>query len=160
MLELQASLWQTAGPVSALASAARRFANDLSTPDLPVRGAQEIKDLAPAFNEMKSTIRALIDDRTRMLAAIAHDMRAYLTRLRLRAEFIEDLDQRARAIADLDEMAMLLDDTLTYAREVTVSGAPRRLAVDVAAEARALAQARQDMGQGVAADIGEGVRLM
>ena len=91
-----------------------------------MRGAQEIKDLATAFNEMKSTIRALIDDRTRMLAAIAHDMRTYLTRLRLRAEFIEDLDHRARAIADLDEMAMLLVVFLSFVCEVTVSGAPRR----------------------------------
>jgi len=159
-LVLLVSLQQTAGPVAGLARAARQFAKDLSTPDLPVRGAREIKDLSTAFNEMKGTIRALIDDRTRMLAAIAHDMRTYLTRLRLRAEFIDDPDQRARAIADLDEMAMLLDDTLTYARDVTVSGAPRRLAVDVAAEARAMAQARQGMGQGVAADIGEGVTLM
>lgn len=158
-LVLLVSLQQTAWPVSRLARAARRFSNDLSTPDLPVRGAREIKDLSAAFNQMKQRIRALIDDRTRMLAAIAHDMRTYLTRLRLRAEFIEDADQRARAIADLDEMAVLLDDTLTFARDATASGEPRRLSVDVAAEARALALARQGMGQDVVADIGEAVSL-
>jgi signal transduction histidine kinase len=154
-LVLLVSLQQTARPISRLSAGARRFAEDLSTPDLPVRGAREIRDLSTAFNEMKRTIRALIDDRTRVLAAIAHDMRTYLTRLRLRAEFIDDPDQRARAIADLDEMAMLLDDTLTYARDATASGAPQRVSVDVAAEARAVAQARRVMGQDVAAEFGE-----
>jgi signal transduction histidine kinase len=154
-LVLLVCLQQTARPVSVLAGAARRFARDLSTPDLPVRGAREIKDLSIAFNEMKRTIRGLIDDRTRMLAAIAHDMRTYLTRLRLRAEFIDDPDQQARAVADLDEMTMLLDDTLTFAREVTASGAPQDLSVDVAAEARAMAQVRQALGQDVVADIAQ-----
>ncbi|MBS0334894.1 MAG: HAMP domain-containing protein [Proteobacteria bacterium] len=154
---LLVSLQQTARPIATLARGARRFANDLSTPDLPARGAREIKDLSAALNQMKHRIRSLIDDRTRVLAAIAHDMRTYLTRLRLRAEFIDDPDQQARAIADLDEMAMLLDDTLTFARDATAFGGPHRPSVDVAAEARALAEARRGMGQEVIADIGSDV---
>ena len=148
-LVLLACLGQTAGPISALAASARTFARDLATPDLPLRGAREIKDLSAAFNEMKQTIRALVEDRTRVLAAIAHDLRTYLTRLRLRAEFIDDPDQRQRAVADLDEMSLLLDDTLTFAREVDAAGAPRQQSVDVAAEIDGLVLTRKEMGQNV-----------
>ncbi len=150
-LVLLACLGQTAGPISALAGAARTFARDLATPDLPVRGAREIKDLSAAFNEMKQTIRALVEDRTRVLAAIAHDLRTYLTRLRLRAEFIDDPDQRQRAVADLDEMSLLLDDTLTFAREVSESGAPCQQSVDVAAEIADIVATRLVLGQDVTA---------
>lgn len=152
-LILVAMLWlairRTANPVERLAGAARQFADDLSAPDLPVEGPREIRDLSAAFNEMKHTIRGLVDDRTRMLAAIAHDYRTYLTRLRLRAEFIGDEDQRAKAVADLDEMGLLLDDTLAFARDTTARQAPAP-ALDVAAELARFVAARAEMGDPVA----------
>nr|WP_315219084.1 ATP-binding protein [uncultured Duganella sp.] len=146
---LLVALRQTARPLRALNAASRQLAADLSMPDLPLDGPAEIKDLSRAFNDMKHTIRSLIDDRTRMLAALAHDFRTYLTRLRLRAEFIDDADQRARAVADLDEMNMLLDDTLTFAREVSASGAPAPRLVDLAVEIAALVAVRRELGQDV-----------
>jgi signal transduction histidine kinase len=66
---------------------------------------------------LRERLRDLLAERTRMLAAIAHDYRTYLTRLELRSEFIEDERQRAAAAEDLAEMRMLLADTLTFARE-------------------------------------------
>jgi signal transduction histidine kinase len=159
MVVLFTALQDTARPVSRLARAARRFARDLDTPDLPVRGAREVKDLSAAFNEMKGTIRALMDERTRVLAAIAHDLRTYLTRLRLRADFIADEDQHVRAVADLDEMALLLEDTLTFAREATTRPGRAPVAIDVSVEIAALARTRQDMGQCVAA-IGDAGPVM
>ena len=155
-LVLLVCLRQTARPIAALANAARAFARDLSTPDLPGSGAREIKELSAAFNDMKRTIRALIDDRTRVLAAIAHDMRTYLTRLRLRAEFIDDPAHRERTLADLHEMGQLLDDTLTFAREVSASGAPKSRAVDVLAEAEAFVAVRRELGEPVAIVAGDG----
>lgn len=149
-LILWVALRQTARPIKALSSASRQLAGNLSAPDMPLQGPAEIKDLSAAFNEMKHTIRSLLDDRTRMLAAIAHDFRTYLTRLRLRAEFIDDSDQRARAIIDLEEMNSLLDDTLTFARDVSASGAPRPRTVDVVAEITSLVAARREMGEAVA----------
>jgi signal transduction histidine kinase len=110
---------QTARPVKELARSAHRFASELDTPDLPETGPREIRELSTAFNEMKRTIRGLVTERTRVLAAIAHDMRTYLTRLRLRVDFIADQEQSQRAARDLDEMARLLDDTLLFARETT-----------------------------------------
>ena len=108
---------QMALPARRLAHAARQLAANIDVPDLPTNGAAEIGMLSAAFNHMKRTIRGLMDERTRMLAAIAHDLRTYLTRLRLRADFIGDTDQRARAVRDLDDMSLLLDDTLIFARE-------------------------------------------
>lgn len=106
---------QTMRPVVNLAAGVRRLGGNLETPDLPVEGTREVRDLALSFNDMKRRLAGLMAERTRTLAAIAHDMRTYLTRLRLRAEFIDDADHRARAVRDLDEMAALLDDTLLLA---------------------------------------------
>ena len=159
-LVLLVCLRQTARPITSLADAARAFARDLSTPDLPTTGAREIKALSTAFNDMKRTIRALIDDRTRVLAAIAHDMRTYLTRLRLRAEFMDDPTQRERMLADLNEMGQLLDDTLTFAREVSPSGAPKPRSTDVRAEVEALVAVRRELGEPVRLVAGDDQPLM
>jgi signal transduction histidine kinase len=139
-------------PARRLARAARDLAIDIDMPDLPARGATEISMLAVAFNDMKHTIRGLMHERTRMLAAVAHDCRTYLTRLRLRAEFIDDPDQRTQAIHDLDDMNILLDDTLIFAREATTAGGPA-VHCDVAAELRSLVKVRQEMGEPVTLSI-------
>lgn len=66
---------------------------------------------------MRTRIRALIDDRTRMLAAISHDLRTPLTRLRLRAERIADQDVREGMLHELERVTRMLDETLDYLRE-------------------------------------------
>jgi hypothetical protein len=73
-------------------------------------------ELGEAFRQLRQHLRTLLDERTRMLAAIAHDYRTYLTRMDLRSEFIEDEEQRALAAKDIEEMRDLLSDTLTFAR--------------------------------------------
>ncbi|OHT21721.1 ATP-binding protein [Edaphosphingomonas haloaromaticamans] len=139
---------QTTRPLVRLSAGVRRFTSDLDTPDLPVAGSREMRDLSAAFNEMKARIGGLMAERTRMLAGIAHDMRTYLTRLRLRAEFIDDSEQRAKAAADLDEMAALLDDTLLLAkRDGRATPQPQR--IDLATELAAIVALRVDMGDAV-----------
>lgn len=113
---LMVAMRQTMKPIAHLARAVRAYRGDGDHPALPVEGAPEVRDLARAFNEMRGRISGLIGERTHTLAAIAHDMRTYLTRLRLRAEYIDDADHRERAVRDLDEMAALLDDTLLLAQ--------------------------------------------
>ncbi|WCM27413.1 ATP-binding protein [Sphingomonas sp. QA11] len=115
LIALMLAVRQTTRPLGALSGGVRRFAADLNAPDLPVQGPSEIRDLAVAFNDMKSHLRMLIAERTRVLGAIAHDLRTYLTRLRLRAEFINDTEHRDRAVRDLDEMTSLVNDTLFLA---------------------------------------------
>ncbi|MGA0604327.1 ATP-binding protein [Caulobacter sp. KR2-114] len=147
---------QTTRPVGRLAGGVRAFAEALDAPDLPLTGPREIRDLSAAFNAMKGRIRGLVAERTRVLAAIAHDMRTYLTRLRLRAEFIADEAQRAKAVADLDDMAALLDDTLLFARDVSGPGAPAET-FDLAAEVAEFAAVRAETGQPVSAAAPAGV---
>lgn len=120
LLILLMLLWQVVRPVARLAQATRAFREDIAAPDAAVEGAREVRALAAAFNAMKHRISGLIGERTRMLAAIAHDLRTYLTRLRLRADHIADDRHRARAIEDIEEMGRLLDDILLFARSDTV----------------------------------------
>ncbi|WP_129793056.1 cell wall metabolism sensor histidine kinase WalK [Sphingosinicella sp. CPCC 101087] len=139
-------------PLARLARRVRAIDTDVAQPDLPVEGPRETRDLALAFNEMKGRIAGLVAERTRILAAIAHDMRTYLTRLRLRAEYIDDPEQRQRAEADLAEMSDLLDDTLLFAKGASGAG-ESRIAVDVAAELKALVEVRREMGDLVSLDL-------
>lgn len=120
---------ETTQPVARLASAVRAFASEMDAPDLPPAGPRELRDLSADFNEMKHRIRDLVAQRTQVLAAVAHDMRTYMTRLRLRTEFIEDDALRLKAQADIEEMARLLDDTLLFAR--VASSPSRRDRIDI-----------------------------
>jgi signal transduction histidine kinase len=70
-----------------------------------------------AFNTMAVRIRRFVQDRTEMLAAIGHDLRTPITRLRLRAEFMDDDEQRAKMLADLTEMEKMIGATLAFARD-------------------------------------------
>lgn len=147
LVALGLAVRQTTRPLVRLSQGVRRFGTTLDAPDLPVAGPREVRELAQSFNEMKGRIRDLMAERTRMLAAIAHDLRTYLTRLRLRAEFIDDPRHREGAVRDLDEMAALLDDTLFLARGEADRAPPG--ALDLAAAAMALVAVRQELGDAV-----------
>lgn len=109
--------YATTRPLARMADAADDFARDLNAPPMPEEGPKAVRNLARAFNRMQLKIQRLVTERTTTLAAVAHDFRTYLTRLRLRAEFIPDPVQQEKAIHDLDEMAALVDDTLLFARD-------------------------------------------
>ena len=123
-------------PLRHFAEAADRLGLDAGPPPLPERGPGELRKASRAFNRMTARIRRLVDDRTLLLAAVSHDLRTMLTRLRLRAEFIEDEEQREKAAADLDEMRSMLDATLAFARDEAADEHP--LPVDLAALLRGL----------------------
>jgi len=103
-------------PLARLARSVDRFAEAMEPVSVPVRGAREVRALIGTFNRMQSRIAELVRNRTFMLAAISHDLRTYLTRLRLRVEMMPDADMRERATRDVEEMNKLLDDALTFAR--------------------------------------------
>ena len=104
-------------PVAALAAAADALGRNVNAPPLPEDGPTETATAARAFNTMSSRIRRFVDDRTQMLAAIGHDLRTPITRLRLRAEFMEDDDQRRKMLNDLSEMEAMINATLAFARD-------------------------------------------
>jgi signal transduction histidine kinase len=91
------------------------------------RGPREIVQVADALNDMRTRIRALLDDRTRMLAAISHDLRTPLTRLQLRAERIGDQDLREGMLHEIARVARMLDETLDYLREDVRSESASRI---------------------------------
>lgn len=120
VLVLCAAVWaahRMTRPLRQFAQAADRFGVDVRAPPMPEHGSRELRRAAGAFNRMQERLRRFVDDRTMMLAAISHDLRTVLTRLRLRAEFIEDQEQQDKAIADIDEMQAMLDETLSFARD-------------------------------------------
>jgi signal transduction histidine kinase len=103
-------------PLSSIAKAAENFSLNGAAPPLPERGPEEIRSVAKALNRMRERITTLIDDRTRMLAAISHDLRTPITRMRLRSEFIEDDMHRHRMLSDLDQMRSMLESVLSFLR--------------------------------------------
>ncbi|MSP03611.1 MAG: HAMP domain-containing protein [Acetobacteraceae bacterium] len=108
-------------PVRVLAAAAEALGRDVHAAPLPEDGPTETATAAVAFNTMAARIRRFVTDRTEMLTAIGHDPRTPITRLKLRAEFIEDDDLRTRMLGDLDEMATMVAPTLAFGRDSRVT---------------------------------------
>ena len=105
-------------PIRHLAEAAEQLADDLDSPPLPLAGPRETRQAAQAFNQMQQRIRGQVQQRTRMLAAVSHDLRTPLARLKLRLEQIPDTQVRERMALDLAEMTEMLDATLGYLRQL------------------------------------------
>jgi signal transduction histidine kinase len=137
-------------PLSSFARAAESFSLNGAAAPLPERGPEEIRSVAKALNRMRERITTLIDDRTRMLAAISHDLRTPITRMRLRSEFIEDEVHRGRMLHDLDQMRSMLESVLSFLRN------DRKLEsmtlVDIASSLQLVADQFADMGHKVAYD--------
>lgn len=104
-------------PLHALADAAEALGVDVRAPRLPESGPVEVRRTARAFNLMQDRIRGFVEDRTRMLAAIAHDLGTPITRLRLRAEFVEDPETRDKMQRDLDDMERMVRSALAFMRD-------------------------------------------
>jgi signal transduction histidine kinase len=118
-----------AHPIREFATASERLGVDLTAPPLAVRGPQEMRATIRAFNRMQGRLRRFLEDRTQMLAAISHDLRAPLARLRLRAELVADGEQQRKMFDDLDVMNAMIDSTLAFASDDSRQE-PRRL-VDI-----------------------------
>ncbi len=144
------SLWavrRLTGPIRTFAEAADRLGRDVKAPPLPETGPLEIRRATRAFNGMQARLRRLVENRTRMLAAISHDLRTPITQLRLRAEFIEDAEEQAKTLATLEEMEAMIASTLMFARDDALAEAPRM--VDLAALVESLCDDLADAGQPV-----------
>jgi signal transduction histidine kinase len=104
-------------PLESLTRAAELLGRSGRTETLQETGASEVRRAARAFNDMQGRIRRLLEDRMQMVAAISHDLRTPITRLKLRAEFVDDPEQREKMLRDLDEMETMIRETLALARE-------------------------------------------
>ncbi|NMG45530.1 HAMP domain-containing protein [Aromatoleum toluvorans] len=131
-------------PISRLAAAADALGEDPNRAPLATTGPAEAAQAAHAFNRMQQRILQHVSERTRILAAISHDLQTPITRLRLRAELIDDEALRAKFQSDLDAMQALAKEGLDYAR--SLDGAAPKQAIDLNALVAALRDDAQDMG--------------
>ncbi|MHA7777481.1 HAMP domain-containing sensor histidine kinase [Roseibium sp. M-1] len=136
------------GPMADLAASASRFGEG-STRPVPVRehGPREVRAAAQAFNRMQLRINEFVEKRTRMLAAISHDLRTPLTRLRLRLDLLEDTDIRERSLKDLQLMEQQVDSALIFLRDGASSEPVQR--IDVPSFLQSLTDQYEDTGQPV-----------
>lgn len=103
-------------PLTDVAKASKYLGVDVNMPPLAKTSNAELNEIINAFNQVQIRIRKLINDRTQMLAAISHDLRTPITRLKLRAESFEDTQEYQKIIADLEEMEDMIASVLLFAR--------------------------------------------
>ncbi len=150
------SVWvvrRLTAPLGALARASKRLGRNVDAPPLPEVGPLEVRQASRAFNDMQNRLRSFIEDRTRMLAAISHDLRTPITLLRLRAELVDDEEVRDKMIANLDQMEDMIASTLAFAREDAESEDSRN--VDFAALLGSICDDMSDVGLPVDLDTAD-----
>ncbi len=108
---------QLSRPIEHLAGSVRQIGHQPGTIFIEETGPREIKLVARTINNMQAQIQRFIEYRTTMLAAISHDLRTPLTRIRLRGEYIEDKKQQASLFRDVDEMQAMIDGALSFFRD-------------------------------------------
>ncbi len=128
-----------------LARAADSIGDAPDGPAIEERGPSEIRRVICAFNRMQRRIRDHLQQRTRLLGAISHDLKTPITRLRLRTEMLADREAGARMQRDLDEMEAMVASTLEFFRGLGAE--PQRRPIDVGALVESVAQDRRDVGQ-------------
>jgi signal transduction histidine kinase len=105
-------------PLSKLANAAEAVGRGARQAPLRETGARELRNATRAFNAMQERLQRYLDSRTHVLAAMSHDLRTPLTRLKLRAETLDDPALRDRFNADLDEMGRMVTGALNLFKGV------------------------------------------
>ena len=140
------SLWAALSltrPLTNFANAAESFGLDSVPAQLAETGPEEIRKATRAFNRMQGRIAEMAAQRTRMLASISHDLRTPITRMRLRAEYLESSDVKTKLMRDLDQMEAMVHTCLDYLR-----GVPQQemVALDLASLLQAVVDQFADVG--------------
>ncbi len=144
-------------PLAELANAVEQIGGSGDAPPMSGNGPREVKLLIGAFIRMQERLRRFNDDRTQMIAAMSHDLRTPLTRLRLRAELVEDLEQQQKMLGEIDMMTGMITSVLSFARDDT-KHEPRSL-VDLSALVDGICQDAADAGESVTFSGPRGITL-
>jgi signal transduction histidine kinase len=139
---------RTTRPLRELAGAAERFGRGEAIAPLVEHGPSDVRRTVTAFNAMQDRLKRFVDDRTRMLAAISHDLRTPITSLRLRAEMVEDAEAREAMLRTLADMQTMVEATLSFAKDEATAEATRT--VDLAALLDSLCDDLAAMGKDAA----------
>ncbi|MFA5952693.1 MAG: ATP-binding protein [Hyphomicrobium sp.] len=117
-------------PLALLESAVESVGPDAILPVLPERGPAEVRATAVALNSLSIRLKRAIESRMRLVAAAGHDLRTPLTRMRLRAEFVADEEERALWLKDIEELERIADSAIQLVREESTKAPPEVIRVD------------------------------
>jgi len=117
-------------PLAALSDAAEAFGKGENAPELPETGSREFVNTARAFGAMRERIARYIDDRERLFISISHDLRTPITRLKLRAELLDDDALRNEFEEDLDELDMMVKGALQCVKDSDIHENPAEIRLD------------------------------
>lgn len=133
-------------PIVEFAAAAQRITLDEDSQE-PFRahGPQEIRSLGASLNVMRERVNRMIEERTRIIYGVGHDLRTPLTRLRMRAERCEDVELRSKMVRDLEWLTGMIDDTMLYLRNLSADHVPFAK-VDLSGLLQTIAADYADMG--------------
>jgi signal transduction histidine kinase len=133
-------------PLQLIETAIASVGADGVLPPLPETGSAEVRATAGALNRLSTRLKNAMESRMRLVAAAGHDLRTPMTRMRLRAEFLDE-DERQNWLNDLDELDRIADSAIRLVREeveagerepVALDALVRRLATELAAQGRAI----------------------
>jgi two-component system OmpR family sensor kinase len=147
---------RVAKPIALFAAAAERLGRDPRTDPLPVSGPPEIAEAASAFNLMQERLNRYVEDRTTLIAAVAHDLRTPLMRLSLRLEKAPE-DIRAASEGDIQEMSQRIGSAMAFVRDMTRH--VRRQKLDLRSLAESVTDDFADRGDTVALHPGAALTL-
>ena len=135
-------------PLVKLAREAERYpAENAHLRPIAEAGPREVRDLTRALNRMQSRIEAMIEARSHALAAISHDLRTIITRVRLRSEFIADVELKEKMLHDADLMDSMLYKNLQHLRDA--KSAPDRGLIDLDSVLQTVSDQFADLGHDV-----------
>lgn len=134
-------------PLSDLSKAADRLGKDIGHAPLEEQGPTEVRSAARAFNTMQKRVARFVEERTRILTAVSHDLKTPITRMRLRAEKIESPELRSKFENDLQDMQTLVQSSLDFMRGMALQ--EKTQLIDMDALLDSLTEDAQDMGQHV-----------
>jgi signal transduction histidine kinase len=145
-------------PLRLFAKAAESFSPSGAIDPLPERGPEEIRTAARALNQMRARIKSLVEDRTRMLIAVSHDLRTPITRLRLASEFLGDASLRRQILRDLDQMNGMVESVLVFLREGR--SAREAISIDLASVLQTTCDEFADAGHDVRLEASERIAIV
>lgn len=138
------------GPLRILESAVDRIGRDGVLVPIPETGLPETQATARALNHLSARLKSAMESRMRLVAAAGHDLRTPMTRMRLRAEFVEDDEERGKWLADLAELDAIADSAIRLVRDQVAQGDTQDLRLD-----RLVADVAQELdAQGYAVAVG------
>ena len=135
-------------PLSILASAAEDLGRNIDRPPLPERGANELVRASRALNVMQDRLKRYVDTRIKVLAAMSHDLKTPITRMRLRSEMLDDVHVKAKFVKDLDDLQQMVGATLDYMRGLAEGGETLQ-PIDVTALVSSLKEDAEEAGHTV-----------